>query len=159
MNSSLTMTLEDELASELPGRLAIVGVGDRDHGDDAVGSVVAEMLIRMGVPDVIDSGSAPELDTWRIREIAPDGVLFVDAVDFGGSPGDTALLKPDDLRGGAMDTHRAPLRVTMSYLERELGCKCRLLAVQPGDVRQGAPMCDEVRRSAAILAETLGRKQ
>jgi len=133
----------------------VVGVGDAQRGDDGVGPMIAAILAEAGVENVIDSGASPEIETWRIREIAPDTVLFADAVDFGGAPGDVGLLAPGDLRSTGFDTHRAPLKLTMEYLERELGCVCRLLAIQPRDVRQGSPLCEEVRQSAVNLAEML----
>jgi Ni,Fe-hydrogenase maturation factor len=76
-------------------------------------------------------------------------------VDFGGSAGDAALLESSDLRGDGFDTHRAPLRLTMEYLERELGCKCLVLAIQPKDVRQRAPICDEVRSSCENITRMI----
>ena len=120
-----------------------------------MGPVVVGMLAASGVDSVIDAGTSPEIETWRVRELRPDTVLFVDAVDLGAAPGDAAILEPTDLRSTGFDTHRAPLKLTMDYLERELGCTCRLLAVQPRDVRQDAPMCAEVRQSAENLAEML----
>ena len=141
--------------------MAVVGVGDVRRGDDGVGPLVIQLLAEAGVECVIDSGASPELDTWRLRGLAPDAVLFVDAVDFGGAPGDAALLSPSDLRTSGFDTHRAPLKLTMEYLERELQCRCFLLAIQPRDVRHGAPMSGEVKRSvenlAGVLRTTIGR--
>jgi len=139
----------------LRGRVVVVAVGDEHRGDDAVGPTIAGMLAEAGVENVIDGATSPEIETWRIRELAPDTVLFIDAVDFGGAPGDAAILAPGDLRSKGFDTHRAPLRLTMEYLANELVCTCRLLAIQPRDVRQGALMCDDVRRSAENMAEML----
>ncbi len=147
--------LQKELASKLSGRLMVVGVGDSGRGDDGVGPLVAQMLTHRGLEDVIDSGAVPELDTWRLRERRPDKVLFVDAVDFGGRPGEVTLLAAADLRQTGYDTHRMPLKLTMEYLEQDLGCKCYVLAIQPKDVRQGAPMCSEVKSSATNSAEIL----
>ena len=147
--------LNDELRARLEGKVAVVGVGDTERGDDGVGPLVAQLLAEAGVQGVIDSGASPELDTWRLREMRPDSVLFVDAAAIGGSPGDAALLSPADLRKSGFDTHRAPLKLTMEYLENDLGCRCFLLAVEPRDVRQGAEMCPEVRRSATDLAGIL----
>lgn len=149
-------SLADDLADRLTGRVAVVGVGETTLGDDGVGPLIARLLADAGVRDVIDSGPSPELDTWRLREMNPDTVLFVDAVDFGGKPGDTALLQMDELRSSALDTHRAPLKLTMCYLARELGCQCYLLAVQPRAISQGATMCREVEDSAIGLAGILG---
>lgn len=147
--------LHEEFSSRLSGTVVVVGVGDVRRGDDGVGPLVTQLLADAGVENVIDSGVSPELDTWRLRELAPDSVLFVDAVDFGRAPGDVALLAPAELRTDAFDTHRAPLRLTMEYLECELKCRCFLLAIQPKDVRQGAQMSDEVECSAESVANVL----
>ena len=117
--------------------------------------MLAALLSEAGVESVIDSGNSPEVDTWKIREKAPDVVLFVGAVDFGGSPGDAAALEPDDLRRSGFDTHRAPLRLTMEYLRRELSAECYLLAVQPADARMGAPMRAEVKSAVNDLTKML----
>ena len=147
--------LTEELKKVLRGRVAVVAVGDAQRGDDAVGPVIAGMLAEAGVENVIDGATSPEIETWRVRELAPDTVLFLDAVDFGGAPGDAAILTPSDLRSKGFDTHRAPLKLTMQYLERELGCTCMLLAIQPRDVRHGPPMCEEVRWTAEKLARIM----
>ena len=149
--------MKDELASKLLGTVTIVGVGDTRQGDDGAGPMVAGLLAEAGVPRVIDAGVSPELETWRIRELAAETVLFVDAVDFGKSPGDAAVLEPADLRASGFDTHRAPLRLTMEYLQTELKCRCYLLAIQPKHVRLGSPMCEEVSETAARIAGMLSQ--
>lgn len=160
------MRLAEELTQEIfgceDGCVVVVGVGNEHHGDDGVGPLIIRLL-ENSLPKagehlriaVIDGGAAPELETWRIRELAPSAVLFVDAVDFGRNPGDIALLKIEDLRADGFDTHRTPLRLTMQYLECELGAKCRLLAVQPRDVRLGSVMCPEVRSAADSIASLI----
>lgn len=139
----------------------IVGVGRKSSGDDAAGPELVRLLLDAGVTRAIDAGESPETETWRIREMAPDGVLFVDAVDMGAAAGDAALLESGDLRTDGCDTHRAPISLTMQYLEAELGCACRLLAIQPRTVRHGAPMSEEVRatveQAALLLAEFMAR--
>jgi len=145
--------IAEQLGLKLRGRVVVVGVGDSRHGDDGVGPLVAELLTDKGIEHAIDAGTSPEIETWRIRELDPDTVVFVDAVDLGAKPGDAAILEPDDLRAKGYDTHRAPLKLTMNYLAQELSCRCLLVAVQPMDVRQDAPMCAEVRRSARTLAD------
>lgn len=147
----------EELAAGLSGKAVVVGVGQLGHGDDGAGILVARMLAESGIVQVVESGNTPELDTWRIREMAPDYVLFIDAVDFNGSPGDVALLHSSELNASGLDTHRAPLKLTMEYLESELGCKCRLLAIQPFSVRYGAPMSEDVKRSAINIFNMLSQ--
>lgn len=145
----------EELKSILTGKTVVVGVGNEQRGDDGVGPLVARLLRRFGLGRVINSGPSPENETWRIRELMPDNVLFIDAVDFGGLPGDFAVLTASDLRAQGYDTHRMPLKLTMEYLESELRCKCFALAIQPRVVSQGTPMSNEVRRSAFSVARML----
>lgn len=147
--------MNEELVSILCGRVAVVGVGDSGRGDDGAGPRVAALLEEAGVEHVIDSGRWPELDTWKLREIAPDTVLFVDAVDLGARAGDAALLTAQELRSAGFDTHKAPLRLTMEYVQAELGCRTCLLAVQPQCVREGAGMSEDVEQSVRALARIL----
>ena len=141
--------------SKLRGRVALVGVGDARHGDDGAGPMIAGLLSKGGLAGVFDVGPTPEVETWRIREFAPETVLFIDAVDFGGRPGDVAFLEVDQLRISGFDTHRAPLSLTMRYLASELGAKCYVLGIQPKDVRLGASMCEEVESSVSSLARVI----
>ncbi|MGC8834808.1 MAG: hypothetical protein ACP5R4_12220, partial [Armatimonadota bacterium] len=72
-----------------------------------------------------------------------------------GKPGDVAVPDPNHLRERGIDTHRMPLRLTMQYLESELGAKSILLAVQPKSASIGSEMCSEVRSAAVGLANLL----
>ncbi len=145
----------EALGLNLVGRVAVVGVGDSGHGDDGAGPMLARILAEAAIEHVIDGGSAPELETWRLRDIQPETVLFVDAVDFGAAPGDAALLVSEKLRSGGFDTHKAPLKLTMEYIHQEFAAACFLLAIQPRNVRPGASMCEEVRRTVENLARLL----
>jgi hydrogenase maturation protease len=123
------------------GRVVVIGVGDSGRGDDAVGPLVAEMLAASGVGGVIDAGRSPEIETWRVRELAPETVLFVDAADLGAAPGDAAILEPADLRSTGFDTHRAPLKLTMDYLSPSWDAPAGCWRSSPG-------MCGRTRQCA-----------
>ena len=149
--------LWEELASKLDGKTVVGAVGNPERGDDGIGPLVAKLLKEAGVEAVIETGTTQALGTHSIRKLEPNDVLFVDAVDFGGSPGDMSILGTEDLSQSAMDTHRMPLRLAMSCLERDLKTRCYLLAIQPDDIRQGAGMTEEVRYAGASLAAMLLR--
>lgn len=62
----------------------VIGVGNRDRGDDGVGPVVAERLASSGIPAVEHShDGAALLDVWAGRE----SVILVDAMRSGAAPG------------------------------------------------------------------------
>jgi hydrogenase 3 maturation protease len=151
--SSLGTTLRRWMARE---PALVVGVGNELRGDDAVGAQVAKSLRNQGLPAVL-VGDVPEAYTDVIRTSGCTRILFVDAVDMGAEPGETALLEPDQLADTRHDTHRPSLALVMQYLEQTANCDCLLLGVQPAQVALGQPMSREVRRSAEVLTELLCR--
>jgi len=147
--------LWEELASECSDRTAVVGVGDADAGDGGVGPMVVDMLSKAGINTAINGGPSPELDVWRIRDLQPESVVFVDAVDFGGSPGDISLMRTEEIPEKTLDSRRCGLKTRLRCVEERLKAKCFLVAVQPDHVRPGLSMCDEVRYAASRVARSL----
>ena len=146
--------MEEDLRSILDGRSVVVGVGNEEKGDDAVGVVVVRNLQRLGVP-AIDCGDIPEGYTDLIKVRNPETVLFVDAVDFGEEPGSVALIKTDQLADVKYDTHRPSLRLVMRYLEAETGGRCYVLGVQPGPIRTQRGLSPEVEKAAVEITRVL----
>ena len=79
--------LREQLECTLRGRVCLMGVGNADYGDDALGVYLAEALVEAGVPDVIVAGNSPERYLGRVADMRPEHVLFLDAVEFGAAPG------------------------------------------------------------------------
>ena len=114
------------VASAKAGPITVVlGVGNRDRGDDGVGSVVAAELSRRQSADgseksvvsgkelpttdcslltphsspataVLDCGVAPENYLSRVAAMHPRHVVFIDAADFGAPPGSIRLFELGD---------------------------------------------------------------
>ena len=115
-------------------RVVVVGVGNRDRGDDGAGCAVAEGLAEGGRVVAFDCGNAPENYLSRIAEAAPNDVVFVDAADVGDRPGAVRLLHGDHLQSQSLSTHAAGLATLADFLTRECGATCWLLAIQPGEL-------------------------
>lgn len=143
-------------------RTCIIGVGNRMRGDDGVGSVVAERLKGMALPDtlVIDAEDVPENYTDMIREVRPELVVFIDAADFGGNAGEWRMVDmhslSDDVKPAS--THTLSLKLLASLLESE-GIKTALLAIQPKRVGWGAPLSEEVKRAVHEVISFICYKQ
>ena len=157
-------TLVRELSPRLGGSVVVMGVGNPDRGDDGAGLLVAERLaeaLRGGaLPDgrrvtVLMAGEVPESYLGPAAQARPDTVLLVDAADLGAEPGSAAVLEPEELREGAVFTHRTPLALLSKFLRRETGADVLLLAVQPRSVEWGDAMSPEVEEAAAHLADIL----
>ncbi|MBU1694796.1 MAG: hydrogenase 3 maturation endopeptidase HyCI [Verrucomicrobia bacterium] len=147
------------METALAGNVCILGVGNRMRGDDGAGSWVAEGLAgRVSVP-VFDGGMAPENYLEKIAALRPDTVLIVDAVDFGGSPGELRLFRAEDVGPGGLSTHALSLSLAAEYLRTRGPATVRLLAIQPADTGLGRPpseaVCRAVERAVRMLKNIL----
>jgi hydrogenase maturation protease len=77
----------------------VIGIGNPLMGDDAVGPRVVEALSKAPLPEgvaVVDGGTGG-LSLLDLMDGAHQAI-FVDAVEFGGTPGEIAVFRPDDVR-------------------------------------------------------------
>jgi len=146
-----------ELRGFLRGRTLVVGVGNALRGDDGAGPAVVAGLAAQWPEACLDAGAAPENYLDSILQRKPERVLFVDAVDFGGRPGEARLCDWEEMRRYAWDTHRLPLRVLAEYLKAEGGVETRVLGIQAGKVEFGAPVSAEVAEGVRIVTEAITR--
>jgi hydrogenase 3 maturation protease len=138
-------------------RNLVLTVGNTMMGDDAAGPLLAETMRRAPLQgwDVLDGASVPENCLHRIREIAPERVLVVDAADMDLSPGEVRVIDADKLDDPfPMTTHSLPLSYLVQSL-RELAPRVDLLGIQPGVVAFGYPISPEVRRAVRQVYRNL----
>ncbi len=143
------------LEGHLAGRVCVVGIGNRLAGDDGAGSAVAEKLAERAPGYVIDAGIAPENHLEPIVRGEPDTILLVDAVEFGGEPGSVRLFDPRALRAGGLSTHATSLGIVTEYLAARCAARIVLLGIQPGRLRLGTALSDEVASSVGAVARRL----
>ena len=137
------------LARFLSAGSVVVGVGNRDCGDDGFGPVVIDLLRgRINIP-IIDAGLSPENYLGRIAAWVPKKVLFLDAADLGRSPGSLALSGMEALVCAGAGTHAASLALAAQYLHTAVGAESLGLLAQPLQVRY-QPACSAVCGSEGI---------
>lgn len=148
-------------ARELIGRLAgkrfgVVGVGNALKGDDGAGPALVARLAGGGVGfPCVDASEVPEnYGGWVVKQ-GLDAVVFVDAVEFGGAPGDWKLIPIDDLMHSASSTHRLSLHFLIRYLKEEWRGEALLVGIQPKSMKLGEGLSPEVARGIEILSEAL----
>jgi len=124
------------MAHFLDGRICLLGIGNRYWRDDGAGSVLAEAL-------------------QAIAGRNPDRILFIDATDFGGAPGQVRLLFPDNVAPSGLSTHAGSLKMLAEYLQARTGAQVALLAIQPADTAAGESLSPEVSNTVKILLEKL----
>jgi hydrogenase 3 maturation protease len=101
---------------------------------------------------VLLGDTAPENVTGEIRRALPSHVIFVDAAEFGETPGAVRLVDSAEIGGMSSSTHTLPLEVIADYLKQELGCRVLFLGLQPKVVEFGEGLSEEV---AAAVADTV----
>jgi len=147
-----------EQLSPLRGtRVVIVCIGNRLKGDDAAGPKLADMLLGKIGADVIDAATVPENYLQRIRKLAPQHLLIVDATELGAPAGTIRLLSPDQLAAAVISTHYLSPHLFIELLCKDSGTQAHFIAIQPAQTALCAglspPVADAVHRLATILLQ------
>ena len=145
-----------EIVKRLAGkRFGVVGVGNVLRGDDGAGpEVIALLGGRIALP-IVDASEVPEnYGGWVVKE-SLDSVVFVDAVELGGEPGELRIIPLQKLLVSASSTHRLSLHYVIRYLEEEWGGDAILVGVQPKSLRLGEGLSAEVAEGVRKLADVL----
>ena len=132
-------------------------VGNNMMGDDGAGPLLAQMCAEnpQGNWQVIDGGSAPEIDVVSIRELKPSRLLIVDATDMGLNPGDIRVVDPDDIAEMfLMTTHNMPLNYLIDQLKEDTG-EVIFLGIQPDIVGFYYPMTPPVKAAVECIYQRL----
>jgi hydrogenase maturation protease len=158
------MDLRQQLCECLEGRVCLVGLGNVDQGDDGLGVRLAESLLasdagpKVGSVAVVIAGSAPERCIGQLASSGFDHVVFLDATQFGGSPGSVVLLNAREMssRFPQVSTHRISLGLLAQVVEAGGATRAWLLGVEPDSLASGSGLSMRVQATVDILAELLG---
>jgi len=146
-----------ELAAWMKGAVVVMGIGNRERADDAAGSLVARQIAPAPGVCVIDAQDVPEDYVAQVVSRQPDTIVLIDSMDLGSAPGSIAFLDRDQIAAYWPSTHRVPLSLLMSVLERETHAHIFAIAIQPAHMELLSPMSDAVAASVRQVAEMLNR--
>ncbi|MBN1169960.1 hydrogenase 3 maturation endopeptidase HyCI [Candidatus Micrarchaeota archaeon] len=124
----------------------ILGVGNSGRGDDGIGIYILEKL---NTKYKLQCGSVPENFTGKIRRAGPKRILIIDAVDFGGKPGETILTEAERAEGLTLTTHSLPLSLLCRMLPES---KIYILGIQPESFEK---MTEKVKSSGDYIVKHL----
>jgi hydrogenase maturation protease len=147
-----------------PGRRVLIGVGNRDRGDDAVGSVVCDLVREEQLPDVrieVLEGSVLDVST---RWGPTDRVTIVDAAEPAGSPGRITTVDALTARlsaPGTLSTHSIDVgaAIELARVLDRLPAELRVIGVEGASFEHHAPLTREVQRSAGRVATRFSRRE
>ena len=145
------------IAARLKGkRFGVVGVGNVLKGDDGAGPALVALLASRGARfPYVDASMVPEnYGGWVVKQ-GLNAVVFVDAVDFGGAPGEWRVIPFGDLMHSASSTHRLSLHFLIRYLTEQWKGEPLLVGVQPKSLKLDDGLSPEVEAGVRELAEAL----
>jgi len=137
----------------------VVTVGNDMMGDDGAGPMLARMIRQTPLVDwdVLEAGNVPENFLFRIRELAPDRVVIVDAADMGLAAGEIGLIDKQSIASSfLLSTHALPLNYLMEAIG-EFVPAVELIGIQPEVVAFGYPLSPQVKRAVERIHAWLGR--
>lgn len=146
-----------ELTARLAGkRYGVVGVGNVFKGDDGAGPALVAILASRGAAfPIVDASEVPEnYGGWVVKQKL-DAAIFVDAVDFGGAPGEWRVIPFEDLMRSASSTHRLSLHFLIHYLTERWKGEPVLVGVQPKSLKLDSGLSPEVEAGLKEIAEAL----
>ena len=139
-------------------RTAVIGLGNRDRGDDAVGLLVADRLAARRPGCDVLAWERPELDLLEVLG-GYDRVVLVDAVRSGAPVGTVLVREGVPATDGPGGSHGfgvgAVLRLAASL--GRLPADLRLVLVEIGSTDHGAALAPAVDGAADGLVGRLAR--
>ena len=139
-------------------KVVIAGIGNPIRMDDFVGVKIVQDL-RGKVSDrvyLIECEAVPESFIQQITDFNPTHILIIDAAILGMKPGESRLIKPEQLTMfPAFSTHMLPLRIFCEYLAKTTKAKIALLLVEPKKVDFGEGLTPEVEATAQSIVNAL----
>lgn len=155
----LTQQLRLLSAADTTPRVAVIGMGNRLLGDDAVGSIIARALrwSMAGQPHhlCLDAGLGLESYTGPILRFHPALLLLIDAANLGMPAGTIRLLVPSSTASASTGTHALSLSPFAQYIRAQNPCHILLLGIQPASTVPGQRLSPPVRYSARQIIQQL----
>lgn len=139
-------------------RVVVAGIGNPIRADDFVGVKIVQDL-RGKVSEkvyLIECETIPESFIQPIIDFNPTHILLIDAAILGLKPGDSKLIKPDQLKTfPAFSTHVLPLRIFCEYLMKTTKAKIMLLLIEPKKADFGEGLTSEIKAVAQEITDVL----
>ncbi len=135
----------------------ILGIGNTMKQDDGLGPAVVSRLkikdkkSKMKV-ELLDAGMAPENYTGKIKQIKPDTLVIVDAVDFGAEAGSIKIIEAEKIAVQSLSTHNVSLKTFVDYLKADLPkLEVLIVGIQPKEAGFGEGLSPEVEKAVDEL--------
>lgn len=144
--------------------MLVLGIGNPLLGDDGFGVEVVRRLRERERPPSVEFLDGGALGLYLLPHLeGRSHVLVVDAIDFGGRPGEVVRLRSTEVPaycGLKLSEHQATFHEVLALMDlmeikpREL----LFVGVQPRSTRWGDPLSPEVEAAIPGVIEEIGRQ-
>lgn len=135
-----------------PCRPLIITAGNSFRSDDGVGPYVAALLKSRNFDPVIDAGYTPENILDEVVALKPAAIVFIDAADFGGQPGEVRVIEPETVSETLISTHMIPLPMVAGLIADQIQTEIGYIGIQVKSLDFGEGLTPSVQAAADELA-------
>ena len=141
-------------------RLVVLGIGNEDNGDDAVGLHVLTQLQKGNLPNWVTNfycERVPEHFLGKISNIEPNRIIILDAADMKEIPGAIAIFPKEAVSSGYhLSTHTLSLTMLEEFLKPIVPDLITMyVGIQPKLMYFDTPLSEECKNAAEEFAELL----
>ncbi len=140
-------------------KIVFLGIGNPLRGDDGVGCRFIRELKKKKFDRkrgiyLFNGEQLPENYLEPIVKVKPSKVFLVDAVDFGGNPGEIKLLREANPPPG-FSTHTLSLSLLLEYFKKNQIGEIFIIGIQPKNIKWGDGLSKEVELTLNHLIDEL----
>jgi hydrogenase maturation protease HycI len=158
MSNLLADNLTNLLNPQEFSQTLIITVGNFFRADDGVGPYIAAGLKQSASLSVIDAGYNPENIIDQTVKLNPQRIIFIDAADFGGFPGELRLIDAEHIPEVSLSTHSVPLSVISRILYEDTKARIYFIGIQPKSVEHKEGLSGEVSLAADALIKHINEE-
>lgn len=141
-------------------KLSILGIGNEDNGDDAVGLHVLKILQNENLPEWVKNfycERVPEHFLGKIREFEANRIILLDAADMKEVPGAIAIFPKEAISSGFhLSTHTLSLTMLEEFLKPDVPDLITLyVGIQPKQLYFQTPLSKECKEAGDEFAQLL----
>ena len=141
---------ENALRDYPVNKIAFIGLGNPLRSDDAAGLIFLNRLHALNhfkEAWFIEAGTNPENYLQQIIDCPASLVVFIDASQWGGRPGEITWLSSDNIDTIAISTHAFSIKMVEEYLQAERRFDFRYLVIEPEYLDIGEGLSKSVSNS------------
>lgn len=128
------MHLTDELSNYRKDKIVFVGLGNELRADDAAGLELVKKIKSTNefkTSPFILAGRNPENHLQTILDYNPEIVVFIDAAEWNGNPGDIKLFNDEDIALTEFSTHTFSIKMIKDYLINQKQMNVMFIGIKP----------------------------